>query len=260
MTTCGSNSTRIFVLENLIWEYDENWNYVNKYYLPKLTAYYENVKPKKMISVLLENNTSMFYITSDNGVYQLDTNFNVLNAFVINGFNGICFNSATQHILVTAPNGVYSETIGLIHGIFIFNRFLTLIKFYRFPDSWNDGYRSSGDIEIFNGTVYVSTTNGIIWVLNSDEEFSSSFKTMCKYTRSLLIDPFGYIAVLCFSNEIYLYSSNGAYTNVTWTNLSLTLIDIEFDSNGNLAITSDNGIYLINSPKRSSHATTMLLD
>ena len=68
----------------------------------------------------------------------------------------------------------------------------------------------------------------------------------------MLIDPYGYIAVLCSTNEIYVYSPIGTYMNVALVDLVsfvLDPLDMSFDLYGNLAITGSNGVYIINTPQ-----------
>ena len=83
-----------------------------------------------------------------------------------------------------------------------------------------------------------------------------SFNTLCSSIQSMLIDPFGYIATLCYDSKIFVYSSYGKYLNFTSMNFVFNALDMGFDNEGNLAITARNGIYMINTPENTTITTT----
>ena len=229
MTYCSNGNN--YVLDNsAIHQYDQNWNYIGDIFWNQALT---------LISVL-ENNTRIYFISCNNGLYKLDSNFSIINAYVDSQWSyrynsRLCFNTAINHLIATSSK-----------GLVIFDYFLTLIKYFELQAT---------DIEEYNGTVYVSTPTGVVWIL-INEMITSSFNTTCSSIKSLLIDPFGYIAVLCTSNEIHVYSSNGTFTsNVSMTNLLLNPIDMGFDSKGNLVITDLNGVYIINTPQNTPKVT-----
>ena len=231
MTTCGSNCSNNILdySASKIVQYDQNWTYISMSNIPS--------NPSAIISAF-ENGTRIFYLASGNGIYKLDSNFNIIGAYNYNlkYFSVICFNPATNHVLAISNS---------FTGVFIFDQNLSLIKYYEF---FTNSFPT--DIKVYNGVLYVSSSNGNIWILKN-ETVSTNFFTMCTNIYSILIDPFGFIAVECSTFEIYVYSTNGSYTSVSWMNL-LNLVqaplDIDFDSNGNIAVSGTNGVYLINTP------------
>ena len=224
MATNSSN----YILRSFIGqveEYDQNWNLINIHPIPA----------ERMISIVI-NNTRIFYAISYNAIYKRDSNLNILKELYFGNqfFSGICFNIVTNHILVVSNGYNYEQS-----ELAIVDPYLTIIKNFSFPDN-----SSFTDIEAYNGIVYVATKNGVIWVL-INEKISTSFITFCSSIQSLLIDPYGYIAVLCSTNEIYVYSPIGTYMNVALVDLVsfvLDPLDMSFDLYGNLAITGSNGV------------------
>ena len=236
VTTCDLNKRNYYVLDgdrSEVVQYDQNWNYLNTFFIPSTNGF---------ISVVV-NNLRFFYALSYwNQIYQFDTNFNIINRYSYNnryyGYS-ICFNSATNHVLATSRS-----------GILILDQNLTLIRNYDFLS--DNSY--SMNIIVYNDIVYVSASNGVIWVL-VNETATMFFNTLCSLIQSMLIDSFGYIAILCSDSTIYVYSSSGIYMNFTLTNLVLHALSLGFDYTGNLAITGYNGIYIINTSENTTLRT-----
>ena len=202
-------------------KYNQNWNLIQTSSIVGTTS---------IITVIAANEKEL-YVTSPIGVYRLDSNFNILNSFLYqNGyFFGLTYNSATDHILVTSA---------ITQGVLIFDRNLTLVKNYNFANS------STTDIEEFNRKFYVSTDHGVIWVL-INETAAASFLTACNSIKSISIDYYGYIAVLCSTYVVYVYNINGTFMNVTWTSTTLLPYEMSFDANGEFFLTGPNGIYYL---------------
>ena len=202
-------------------EYDQNWNLVKTISISQASS----------LITLNDRNGKTIYVTTSNGVYRLNSNFNVLNLFLCNWnqFFGLTYNSATDQIIVSSN----------ANGLLIFDRNLTLIRTY------NSIGLFTTDIEKFNDHFYVSTYNGMIWVLNSNVTINHSFQTICNYIKSISIDNYGYIAILCNTFTVYVYSINGAFMNIAWTSTTLLPFDMSFDANGAFFLTGPNGIYYL---------------
>ena len=215
-------------------EYDQNWNLVNS--IP--------ITGTASLITVNDANGKKFFVTTSMGILKLNSNFNILNSFlnVYASFYGLTYNSATDHILVTSSRGLY-----------IFDPNLTLIKIYNLATS------TPTDIEEFNGKFYVSTANGMIYVL-TNEISSNSFQTACTYIRSIAIDNYGYIAVLCSNSIVYVYNTNGGYMNIKWMNSTFLPNDMSFDAYGAFFLTGPNGIYYLhlNETNVNQHTGAML--
>ena len=203
-------------------EYDQNWNLIKTISIPQTSS----------LIAINDQNGKNIYVTSSNGIYRLDSNFNFLNVFPNNWdiFNDLTYNSVTDHILVTSYN---------VNGLLVLDRNLTLINIFSFASSFTT------DIEEYNSKFYVSTYNGMIWILNSNETVIFSFQTICSNIKSISIDNYGYIAVLCNTFIVYVYSLNGTYMNIAWTSSTLLPFDMSFDANGAFFLTGPNGIYYL---------------
>ena len=251
MTTCGWDGSN-YVLDNSkdeIIKYDQSWNYKRSYSVSN----YSN--PQALISVL-DNITRIFYFSSSVGIYKLDNNFNIINAYLsiqYTSFTGICYNHETNHVLAVSTS---------YNGIFILDSYLTLIRYYSFPNG-----SSSTDIEVYNRYVYVSTSDGIIWVLKN-ETVAGSFSTKCSSIQSILIiDSLQNLAVMCSDvDAIYVYNIlyyYGIRIMTSWMNLASLVpfpVAMGWDSKGNFAITGKNGVYIINTQHATPSAADTVLD
>ena len=254
LSTCESN----YVLDdskNEIVKYDKNWNYENNY----SPSVYSN--PRALISLLEANKTRIFYYSTSFGIYKLDENFNIISAYLsikYNSFTRIRYNAATNHIIAVSTS---------FNGFFIFDTDLTLIKYCSIQ-----GAASSTDIEVFNNRLYVSTSNGIVWIVyNETLSIYQFINTTCSSIRSLLIDgQFPSITIMCSDSDvIHLYNpfftnrgccSYMSFVRINLVNLVPFPVDIGFDSKGNYVITGKNGVYLLNTPQSNTMAVDATLD
>ena len=204
-------------------QYDQNLNLIQAGSISSGT--------RSMIAIN-DKSGNYFYVTSLNGVYKLDSNLKILNSFLYsNGqFNGLSYNSATDHILVTSS---------ITRGLLIFDQNLTLVQNYNFVNS-----STTTDIEAFNDKFYVSTVDGMIWVL-INETASNSFQTSCNSITSISIDNYGNIAILCIDSIVYVYNTNGSFMNIVWKSTTLLPYEMSFDANGDFFLTGPNGIYYL---------------
>ena len=205
----------------MIQKLDQQWNFNTRYYFYQFQA---------ILGVDI-NNTKKLYVSSNDRISCFDSNLNIpaLSKYFFreNTINSIYYNKLTDHLLSTSGNGMFSFTLEL-----------EFLGYYSFTNA------TTTSIVGYNGILFVSTTNGLIWVLEN-ETFSYSFRTLCSSITKLRIDQFGYIAVICSStNIIYIYSTNGTNTGVTWSSPIPSTADIGFDASGNLVVVGDSGIYL----------------
>ena len=222
-TVCDLNCTYFawdYSLSQIV-KFDQKWNF-------KSQTYYS--RPLAMLSVDF-NNTKLLYLTYFNGILCFNSdNMNILisyNYYQCN-LNAIYYNNLTDHLIFVS---------GQSYGIIIFSLELEFVSLYSFTNALTTYVTG------YNGLLFVSTTNGIIWVLQN-ETLSYNFQTLCTSITKLKIDQFGYIGVVCSTNKIYIYSTNGAYTGVAWTSPITSTVDIGFDTSGNLVIAATTGIYL----------------
>jgi hypothetical protein len=85
--------------------------------------------------------------------------------------------------------------------------------------------------------MFVGTIEGIILVMENDV-IIRNFTTVCGFISSMMIDTYGNMLVLSFSNSfVYLYHTNGSNLgNSVSTSAHPTFMN--FDLNGRLVITS----------------------
>ena len=215
-------------------KFDKNWSILNQSYF--------FLEPQAMLSVDFSN-TKILYVANLNGIYSLDINLNVLKTFQFYqnfqyynqyyqnypsyqyGTNAIYYNNITDHILFAVAG-----------GIIFFSPDLEFLSFYYIANSAITG------ITGYKGLIFVSAA-GSIWVLKN-ETISYTFQSLCSQIKKLESDQFGYIAVVCKTNTIYLYFTNGTYAGVGWTSPFSSTVDVGFDANGNLVIAANGGIYL----------------
>ena len=164
--------------------------------------------------------------------FQFYQNFQYYNQYYQNypsyqyGTNGIYYNNLTDHVLLAAAGGI----------VFLSPE-LEFLSFYYMTNSAITG------ITGYKGLIFLSASGSSIWVLKN-ETLSYTFQTLCSQITKLESDQFGYIAVICNTNTIYLYFTNGTYAGVGWKSLFSSTIDVGFDANGNLVIAANSGIYL----------------
>jgi hypothetical protein len=242
---CNSNPV-YYVLDNsgedsylgFIAKYDAYWNYLNG---STPFSY-----PNCMIAVSFTNSTNIYkllYMTANGGLYEIDENLIIQKFFAaVNGYKGLYYNTSGDYLLVTTSSfariDVYSRNFSLLRSISV-----------TYPNNY---------IAEYNGLLYVSSTTSYVIVLQN-EVVVSSFATLCTVMKSLLIDQNGLIAVNHYSTNlqyVYLYYPNGTYSGVQWLSTIPYTNHIGFDTNGNLLLSSKNGIYIFNSPIASSNETS----
>ena len=225
----------IYYNYGVIYQFDNNWNLLKEYYL--LFPYY-------MVAVNNSIEINIF-VTTRFGIYSLDAAFNFVNFY--NDLNAkykkIYYNSSADHLLVCSFN--YKR-------IDIFNRSLNLIK--SIPT-----YFSPIEFDVYNDILYVATTNQIVLVIKN-EVVIANITTLCYFMKSILADNYGNIAILCSSNEIYVYSVTGAYSGVLWSVNVPDSNSMSFNSNGDLVLVASNGLYIMNNQKKFINSAGVSID
>ena len=89
----------------------------------------------------------------------------------------------------------------------------------------------------YNGKLYVGLTNGNVLMMENNavlQQFDGCNQNSVAIT-SILFDNFGYMATLCYDNNIYLYNSNGTYAGLSFSTDAQPQF-IGFDSQGIMRI------------------------
>ena len=203
--------------------------------------------PNCMIAVSFTNSSNTYkllYMTANGGLYEIDENLIIQRFFAaINGYEGLYYNSSGDYLLVTTSSfsriDVYARNFSLLRSISV-----------SYPNNY---------IAEYNGLLYVSSTSSYVVVLQN-EVVVNSFSTLGSTMKTLLIDQNGLIAVNHYSPNlqyIYLYYPNGSYSGIQWLSTIPYTNHIGFDTNGNLLLSSENGIYIFNTPAASFSNDTM---
>jgi len=159
--------------------------------------------PAFMISI-----SNCLYMTGQSNVWKLDQDLNILINYNPGGstpsYRGISYNPSNGLIYVAAR---------YLIEIQVFNLDLSLIRL--FSTSPNTPY----SMTFSSNQLYVGTSVGMI--LRYQNEILINQFGGCNgnsdYLRSILFDPNGYMATSCYSNKLYLFSSNGSFTNKSIT-------------------------------------------
>jgi hypothetical protein len=88
----------------------------------------------------------------------------------------------------------------------------------------------------------------------------SQITTFCSSIKASIIDQTGNMVVLWSSDVLHIHSINSSYLGVKWTSIVPNLVDISFDSKGNLALVALNGVFLLNNQLRSTNTSVVSLD
>jgi hypothetical protein len=202
-------------------KFDKDWNFIK----------YSIISYNNFMIVLVDNNVKRLFISSDNGMTEIDENLNLVKSVSVSGWNyGLYFNSTSVQLLVAS--GSYAI-------INVFNLNLTLIGNITVP------YTNNYIIE-YNGLLYVSSQLSYMMVLEN-QIFHHSFPTLCSYIRNFAIDQNGILAITCHTGVIHLYTTNGTYTGQSWQSPVFYPESINFDISGNLVISNYYGLYIFNS-------------
>jgi hypothetical protein len=230
-TICDETTSSNYVLHSFkygrISHFDSNWNFLN----------YHNVFYPNFMLGINDSSTFKIFVSTQYGIYSFDRNLNFLKLSSNSSINykRMYYNSSADHLLVCCKN---------YQRIDVFDHSLTFIK----SISTNTYYPI--DIDVYNDLMFVSTSSNSILVYQN-ETFLSLITTFCSSIKTSIIDQTGNMAVLCSSDVIYIYSCNGSYLGVKWTSIVPDLVDLSFDSKGNLALVGLNGVFLLNSQSSS---------
>jgi len=192
------------------------------------------------------SSTFKIFVSTQYGIYSFDRNLNFLklsNNSSIN-YKRMYYNSSVDHLLVFCNN---------YQRIDVFDHSLTFIK----SKSTNTYYPI--DIDVYNDLMFVSTSSNSILVYQN-ETFLSEITTFCSSIKASIIDQTGNMVVLWSSDVLHIYSINSSYLGVKWTSIVPNLVDISFDSKGNLALVALNGVFLLNDQSRSTNTSVVSLD
>ena len=224
MTVCNSNYSYLIwdFNSSSIFKFDQQWNKTS-------TINFNGIQPNTIFSVDYNNTKLIFVGTYYHGISSVNANFIILKTYqIFSSVNSIYYNNLTDNLLVTTST---------TNGIIILTLDLSFISYYFFTNATTTSMTGC------DGLVFVSTTNGIIWVLQN-QTLAYTFQTSCTSIKKLKTDQFGYIAVICSTNIIYLYFINGTYSGVSWTSPFASTSDIGFDASVNLVIVTFNTTYL----------------
>ncbi len=239
-TICDGTTSSNYVLNSYynskISQFDSNWNFLNYRYV---------YHPNFMLGIN-DSSTLKIFVSTLYGIYSFDRNLNFLKLYSNSSTNykRMYYNSSADHLLVCCNN---------CQRIDVFDHSLTFIK------SISTNTYFPIDIDAYNDLMFVSTSSKTILVYQN-ETYLSNITTICSSIKASIIDQTGNIAVLCSSNVIYMYSNNGSYLRVNWTSLVPDLVDLLFDSKGNLALVASNGVVLLNNQTRRTNNSGVSLD
>jgi hypothetical protein len=194
------------------------------------------------------NDSSSFkiFVSTQYGIYSFDRNLKFLKFYSNSSTNykRMYYNSSADHLLVCCNN---------YQRIDVFDHSLTFIK------SISTNTYFPIDIDVYIDLMFVSTSSKTILVYQN-ETYLSNITTICSSIKASIIDQTGNMAVLCSSNVIYIYSFNGSYLGVHWTSIVPNLVDLSFDSKGNLGLVASNGVFLLNNQSRITNNSGVSLD
>jgi hypothetical protein len=190
----SSNPIQYYVTHldmEIIYVYDEDWNYVSK--KSNFT------RPNYMILV-----DSYFFITGDNCIWKTDQLLNILITYMYNGsyaaYRGLYYNS-TNSLIYVAPYW--------LQEIQIFNLNLTINDTISLK-----GYQTLHSINGYNNKLYVGADNTILIISNKQiiQKFIT-FTNHWDYAASMIFDKYDNMALTCSNGYLYLYHANGTYLN-----------------------------------------------
>ena len=239
-TICDRITSSNYILNSYssgkISEFDSNWNFLN---------YYNVYSPNFMLGIN-DSSTFKIFVSTKYGIYSFDRNLNYIKLYSNSSANykRMYYNSSADHLLVCSND---------YKSIDVFDNSLNFIK------SISTMTYSPIDIDVYNDLMFVSTSSSRILVYQN-ETFMSQITTLCSSIKASIIDQTGNMAVLCSTNIIYIYSFSGSYSGVNWTSIVPNLVDLSFDSSGNLALVASNGVFLLNNQTRSSNNSGVSLD
>jgi hypothetical protein len=190
----SSNSIQYYVtnyMQQKIFGFDENWNYVSN---KSLFPYVEYMIPVG----------NYFYISGYFNIWKTDRQLNVLLQYNSTGsspgYSGLYYNSTNALIYVASS---YFEVIN------VFNLNLTL------NDSISITSYRPWSINEHNNELYVGTNNGMMLVIVNKQimkQFNGcNGQSVLLY--SILFDDFNNMATSCANQRLYLYNTAGSYLN-----------------------------------------------
>ena len=239
-TICDGNSTLIYVLHSFnhgkISQFDGKWNHLSNY-----NVYFPN-----FILGMSDSSGIKIIMTTQHGIYSFDRNLNLIK-FYSNysaNYKRMYYNSSADHLLICCNN---------FPSIDVFDHSLTFIK------SISTAPYYPIDIDVYSDLMYIATSSNTILVYQNESYFSK-ITTFCISIKASIIDQTGNMAVLCGSDVIYIYSSNGSYLGVNWTSIVPSLIDLSFDSSGNFVLVASNGVFLLNNQTRTTNNSGISID
>ncbi len=190
------------------------------------------ISPQSIIYIIDSLNHTEIFISSLHGIHKLNTNLTIISSYYSSKaqFTGIYYNQTGDYI------SACSFRDHLI--VFLKRDDLLLLKYVSISPF------SPTDIKEFNNTLFISTSNGTILVLKN-YQIISNLTTNCNFIMSLTFDSFGNLAILC-SQNIYLYSVNGSYLNITLVIPFDNATSIGSNAFGQFSISSYNKIYFLN--------------
>ena len=238
-TICDGNSTLIYVLHSFnhgkISQFDGKWNHLSNY-----NVYFPN-----FILGMSDSSGIKIIMTTQHGIYSFDRNLNLIK-FYSNysaNYRRMYYNRSADHLLICC---FYYKRID------IFDNSLKFIKSISTPSF-------PVDIDVYNDLMYVATSSNTILVYQN-ELYLSQITTLCSSIKASIIDQTGNMAVLCSSDIIYIYSFNGSYLGVNWTSIVPSLVDLSFDTSGNLVLVASNGVFLLNNQTRNTNSSGVSID
>ena len=239
-TFCDGNNTSIYVLHSYTYgkisKFDGKWNYM---------SYYNVYNPNFMLTIT-DSFSFKIFVTTQYGIYSFSRNLNFIK-FYSNysaNYKRMYYNSSADHLLICCNN---------FPSIDVFDHSLTFIK------SISTAPYYPIDIDVYSDLMYIATSSNTILVYQNESYFSK-ITTFCISIKASIIDQTGNMAVLCGSDVIYIYSSNGSYLGVNWTSIVPSLIDLSFDSSGNFVLVASNGVFLLNNQTRTTNNSGISID
>ena len=166
---------------------------------------YETMKTFSRPNYMVTINSSL-YITGNNNVWKTDKYLNVLITHTESGganYNGIHFN-CTDNLIYAASTGytyfqVFDLNLTLNHTISVYPNN---------PRSFDE----------YNNELYVGTSQSIVLVIVNKVVIRNFTGCSSSSIFSLVIDNYGLIAMVCYSNNLVnLYYNNGKSTGYNLT-------------------------------------------
>lgn len=235
----------VYVLDysaNKMIQFDNSWNYV------KVVNFYY---PIFMIAINTNDYGVSLFLINLYGIYCFDTSINLINSYINYNaqYTRMHYNSTSGYLYVLSK---VNKTIDVFTDELAFVKSISISPYIPV------------DIDEYNDLLYVAVSlniNSSILALQNDL-IVSIISTTCSSITSLKIDQYGNIAIVCSNDIISIYSINDkTFSNISWISAVANINDIEFDSNGNLVLTAQNGIFLINNQTQiAKSAVTAISD